>query len=313
MRSRRVVLAGSSGFIGRALREHLNAQGHRVFGMDQRVSRDGEGFWSLDLTDVNRVSHVLELSAPDYIFHVAGLVNSDNASALYQAHVETTRALLEATKRAAPLARVVVLGSAAEYGLACNSGEPIREGTEPMPETAYGKSKLAQSRVADRLAVQMGLDVICVRLFNILGPGQGSHLVGGAMVDRLYKALAEGAQQLVVYDPSSERDYLDVRDVVRLLWIVATKVAQDSDRPPIHIASGKGTAVIDLASWLLQAARAESRLSLERVPGQTSTTLIGEPTTLVRLIGEGRIQRLSLAESLRDMWAWEIRRREGNR
>ena len=306
----RVFIAGSRGFIGQAVSRYLNSHGHSVFGVDRRICENQEGFWSVDLLDVGRLSMLLEESSPDYIFHVAGLVGSDDENALYLAHVETTRALLTATKRACPSARVIVLGSAAEYGTSVYSSTPIKEDTEPIPETPYGRSKLAQSEVAQQLAVELHLDLIRVRVFNTLGPGQGPQLVGGAMVKRLYKCLTENVEHFEVYDPFSERDYLDVRDVARLLWLGASRVAQNSERPPIHIASGKGAAVVDLARWLLQAAGVEDRLSLRLVPGQARTSLIGESTTLAQLIGKNHIQRFSLYTSLCDMWEWEVQKQK---
>ena len=312
MTGSRVLVTGANGFIGRSICRYVGDFLVPTFGTDRTLGQE-DGFWGLDLLDVDALGTVLDQCAPSIVFHAAGLVGSDDSEALHKAHVETTRALLSAVQKSCPAARVVILGSAAEYGVHLASDGLIQEGAEPLPQSAYGRSKLAQSEVAQQMAELYDLDVVRTRVFNTIGPGQGLQLVAGAMTRRLHSALTQGAQDLEVYDPDSCRDFLDVRDVARLLWIVASRLEREADRPPVHIASGQATSIVELARGLLEVAGVENRIQLKRVPTLLSTSLIGKPSTLSRLLTDSSIRQIGLDQSLADMWKWEIQQHKGDR
>lgn len=301
-----MFIAGINGFIGRALCVWLESRGVSVSGVDKQVSTQTPRRQSLDLQDVDSVALALTAYAPQVIFHAAGAVGATDALLLYQAHLVTTEVLLRAAKAASPQARIIVIGSAAEYGNQARVARNIEEGAPAQPDSDYGRSKLAQSNLARDLGMALSLDVIRVRLFNTLGPGQGTQLVAGAMVRRLRQALLNHDCFLDVYDPDSERDFLDVRDIARLLWMVAVYTKPDPARPPIHIASGQATSVKDLAAILINSAGVVEHINLRPIPRGRPTACIGEPTTLQLLASNVPVQTISLSESLYDMWQWEL-------
>lgn len=303
----RVFIAGAGGFIGCALGTWLESHGIVVFGADKQVTDGVAKVQPVDLVDLTAVTGMLKHCAPDVIFHVAGAVGTRDESLLEQVHIVTTRTLLLAARSACPTARVVVFGSAAEYGSRALETGRITEDALPQPDSAYGRSKLMQSELARMMGSELNLDVIRVRLFNTLGPGQGTQLVAGAMVQRLYQTLAQGGERFEVYDPDSKRDYLDVRDVVRLVWIVATHTPRDVSHPPIQIASGEGVTVRELAGALLRASNVADRVQPVWIPAARLTSSVGEPSTLWQMLGHEAIRQIRMSDSLRDMWAWQVR------
>ena len=306
----RVLVAGSNGFIGKALCRYLFTQGLSVSGLDRMIGHRDDSSWQIDLLNEAEVNRVLRQVMPNVVFHSVGVVGSDDEDQLHLAHVETTRILLQSVHKECSSARVVVLGSAAEYGHSTMSSGQVTEDSPPHPVSAYGKSKLIQSELARHLASELSLDVVCVRLFNILGPGQTPQLVGGAMVNRLWMAIQDHLKYLDVYDPDSERDFLDVRDVARLLWRVATQLERNQARPPIHIASGEPTTVSELARTLLTAANVNTSVELRLINRPSRTSMIGQPLTLKRLLESTPVRQISLVDSLRDMWEWIIQHNE---
>jgi nucleoside-diphosphate-sugar epimerase len=298
----RILVTGSNGFIGRALVGHFLEIGAVVHGIDITASRDPGETMILDLVDRTALKTGLDKARPEYVFHAAGVVSEDEAR-LDAAHVETTRSLLEGVRSVCPGARVVIVGSAAEYGCPNESG-PLKEGTKASPVSAYGRSKLRQSELARRLAADWGLDVVRVRLFNTLGPGQGPHLVAGATVERLRRAVADHSGWLDVFDPESRRDFLDVRDAARLLWLTASRVEPEPDRPPVHVATGVGTTIEELARTLLEVSGHSGRTKMRLVQNAEPTSIIGEAATLRKILGEDPLIRINLRESLLDMWNW---------
>ena len=298
----RVLVTGASGFLGRALAGHLSRIRAEACGIDLTPCRGLKDSVVLDLLDRAALRDILEKKRPEYILHAAGII-TDDESKLEEAHIDATRSLLESVRAVLPGARTVIIGSAAEYGRPAD-GEPVREGAEAVPVSPYGRSKLRQSEMARRLADDWGLDVLRVRLFNTLGPGQGPHLVAGATVERLRKALAEKNTSLDVFDPQSRRDFLDIRDAARLVWLAAGRLEPRPEGPPAHISSGVGTTILDLTRTLLDAAGQSERIELRPHQSITPTSIVGDASTLKGITGATPLTRVSLRQSLRDMWAW---------
>lgn len=309
LHSPRVIVTGAGGFVGQALCQYLASEEVAVFGIDRRPIDTHDRLWVLDLVDELAVCHALQEAQPSYIFHLAGVVGVQDEAVLYAAHVETTRTLLTAVARTTPQSRLIILGSAAEYGSkAVGENGFVAEGATEYPESAYGQSKLLQGQIASKLAGELGVTVIRTRLFNTLGPGQGAHLVAGAMVQRLYACLQNRADGYEVFDPHSERDFLDVRDVARLLWLVAQKATGDQHQPPVQIASGKKTSVLNLAHCLYEVAGMTAEtLPLKLRPSDRPSCFVGEVKTLKTLLNGKDAQTINLKSSLSDMWHWYVK------
>ncbi len=118
-----------------------------------------------------------------------------------------------AVARQAPACRVLVTTSAAVYA---PSDEPLTEDARIGPSTPYGVSKLAQEMVAVDAARHEGLDVVIVRPFNHIGPGQDLGFFAPAFARQLARieaGLEPGPMR--VGNLSPRRDLSDVRDTVR--------------------------------------------------------------------------------------------------
>lgn len=307
----RVVVTGAGGFVGQALCQYLAGKQVTVFGIDRRPADIHDRPWVLDLLDEQAVCHALQEAQPSHIFHLAGAVGTQDEAVLYAAHVETTHTLLTAVARTTPQSRLIILGLAAEYGSrAVDKHGVVAEGSSEWPESAYGQSKLQQGQLAAQLAAKLGLTLIRTRLFNTLGPGQGPHLVAGSMIRRLHTCLQNGAAEYELFDPHSERDFLDVRDVARLLWLVVNKAKWDHPQSPIHIASGKKTSVLDLAHCLYEVAGVTTEtLPFKLRPSEQPSCFVAEIKTLNTLLNGKNVQAITLKSSLSDMWQWHVKER----
>jgi GDP-4-dehydro-6-deoxy-D-mannose reductase len=302
----RVLVTGARGFVGQALSDWLVSDGQQVFGADRQAIGGSSSIMSVDLLDLQATTYLLERCAPEVIFHATGAVGITDKVLMEQAHVGTTRTLLSAARAACPAARIIVIGSAAEYGSRALTMSTIPEDAIPRPDSAYGRSKLKQSVLAQVMGRELGLDVICVRLFNTLGPGQSSQLVAGSMIQRLHHVLEQGLDWLEVFDPDSVRDFLDMRDVARLIWRVATHIERDRNSQPVQIASGEGTAIRQLAYDLLRVTDAIGQVRLIWKLTDRPTVSIGEPSLLRGLAKREPLRQISLETSLSDMWRWQI-------
>jgi GDP-4-dehydro-6-deoxy-D-mannose reductase len=137
---------------------------------------------------------------------------------LFLTHVTGTDNLLKAVQSVPDYSpRVVVAGSAAEYGDL--GATPIPEQAREVPTSKYGVAKLAQTRLV-MLERRGGLDATVARLFNVMGPGMSADLAPARFARELLRAKREGSPRLAVGDLTAIRDYLDIEDVVRGLWMI---------------------------------------------------------------------------------------------
>lgn len=110
------------------------------------------------------------------VYHLAGLVSRDPAKAqrMMQLHVDGTRRLLHACKRAG-VERVVLLSTSGTIAIS-KDPEPIPDETWPYPVDLCGSwpyylSKIYQEKLALRLAAKLGIELVVVNPSLLLGPG----------------------------------------------------------------------------------------------------------------------------------------------
>ena len=95
-----------------------------------------------------------------------------------------------------------------------------------------------------------GMDVVVMRPFNHIGPGQGPGFILPDLVDGVRTSLAEG-RPLTVGNLETRRDYTDVRDVVRAyrMAVEATSIRE----PVLNVCSGSSEAGLGLLEAVVNA------------------------------------------------------------
>jgi len=237
------LVTGSGGFIGSWLVEHLESLGHKVI----RISRSGPN--PVDLLDEQAVRGVIAMSRPDQIFHLAAQslpgVSWENPGATFRANIDGTVNLLEAVRAAGIKPSIIVAGSSSIYKQRPD-GSPIREDGPVGPLSPYAVSKLAEEQLARVYAQKYGMRVIAVRPFFLIGPRKSGDVCSDFA--RGIVAVEKGrAPDLPVGNVRVVRDFLDVRDGVRALVLVAEKGVPGS---VYNICSGHGRAIGDVLQRL---------------------------------------------------------------
>jgi GDP-4-dehydro-6-deoxy-D-mannose reductase len=251
--SRAVFVTGGGGFAGRHL---LAALG----GPAMAPSHE-----ELDLLDAAAVRSALRAAAPEAVFHLAALASvgrswEEPADTLL-ANVAMTVNLLEAVRREAPRARVVVASSGEVYGPPARL--PVDEAAPLRPQNPYAVSKAACDLLAGQYADAHDLLMVRTRAFNHAGPGQSDEYVVGTLTRQVAEAEAAGAAEVVLHtgNVDSARDFTDVRDVVRA-YVAAAELAPG----PYNVCSGRAVSVRELIELLRVPARVEIRHEVE--PGR---------------------------------------------
>lgn len=213
------LVLGAHGFCGRHLAKALKQAGDVVvIGADVQSDAPDQSlcdrYEALDIGDADSVSRLVERSRPDWVFNLVGVARGSDED-IYRANLLGTVHLLEAVRGFAPNAGVVLVGSAAEYGIVDESALPLTEAQVCCPIGSYGISKYAATMAAMSYVHRYGLRVAVARPFNIVGPGIGPGLVVGAILRRAKEALATQERPVVkVGNLETQRDFVAVEDVV---------------------------------------------------------------------------------------------------
>jgi NDP-hexose 4-ketoreductase len=239
----RLLIVGASGFLGTHVRYQATAAGIEVITAGRSAIAGLPRHQHLDLAedDPARIATVLAEVAPDVVVNCAGVTVGD-PGALAMINVSGTYALVKAMLLAPVPARLVHLGSAAEYG-PTEPGVPVSERTDPRPAGGYGVTKLAGTRLVE-LGITAGLDGVALRVFNPVGPGASPTSLPGRLAAELHRGTDIRLGSL-----DAVRDFVDARDVADA--VLAAAAAPALPHPVLNIGSGRGTPVRALVKELL--------------------------------------------------------------
>jgi nucleoside-diphosphate-sugar epimerase len=240
MAGRRVLLFGASGFLGvqagAALDRDPRASTVIRVGR-RRTDQLGTGWISHDLlaAGTDELAALVRSVRPDAVVSCVGRLSGDTVQ-LVEANVLITARLIEAVAREAPAARLVVLGSAAEYGRT-SYGCPVGEDHPASPIAPYGVTRLASTQLVLLAVNGQRLDAALLRVFNPIGPGVPPENLLGRAAASIRAALKEGKDTVVLGPLDAYRDFVDVRDVATA--IAAAALADQVKEPVLNVGSGQ--------------------------------------------------------------------------
>ena len=301
MRSRRVALVtGANGFIAGHLIERLAALGFDVVGVARRRGScllPGRIFTMPRLDNEAAMTAMLDHVRPQVIFHLAGSTKPAPEEG-FAAGIEATRVLLAAASAMRPKPRVVLIGSAAEYGPLPAPLLPAGEYTPCSPVSDYGRAKLEQTQLGLEAAA-VGLPVVVARLFNVIGPGMGEHLALGQFSQTL-SAMRPGGGVLVTGDLRGKRDFVSVEDTARLL--VELAFHDGALGRVIPICSGYAYQMRDVVAELIQASGLEVSVQPQETQLGVSAVdmMVGDPSVLAAL--GLRVPVMNLSACMEGIW-----------
>lgn len=227
---RTALVTGISGQDGSYLAELLLSHGYRVVGMSRRGASGDH--WriahllphvelvAVDLRDAPAVQEVVERLAPHEVYHLAAASRVDTSwerpmEALI-ANAGSTVNLMEAVRRSAPAARMVVASSCEIFGRP--ERWPQSEETPIAPVSPYGVSKAAAYWLACNYRESHALHVSSAILYNHESPRRGPEFVT-RKISRAAARIAAGLERtLTLGNLEGRRDWGFAGDYVDAMW-----------------------------------------------------------------------------------------------
>jgi dihydroflavonol-4-reductase len=223
------LVTGGTGFLGAHLVRQLIASGVR----DIRVMATSVPEWLADLgvdavegsvTNSDDVARAVEGIAE--IYHLAGKVSRDrdDAREMYKLHVEGTRLLCDAAKKAG--VKTIVLSSSSGTIAVTEKGDLVPDETYPAPldivaRWPYYASKAYQEMAALERFNGKGLRLVIMNPSLLLGPGDERLSSTKVVLDFMARKIAAV--------PNGGLSFVDVRDTAKA-FITAMKKGRHGER-----------------------------------------------------------------------------------
>ena len=213
----RVLITGSNGFLGKNLIGKIKQtfEDWQVFGFDivqsehhsyifEKINFNANIDWKKKLNQIE----------PDYIIHLAGLFRGTKED-IFKTNTVSFFSFIEGILNSNLNPKLVVMGSAAQYGFVQSEENPIDEEHNTAPTNIYGLTKDFQEKIALNYHQNHGIDIICTRSSSFIGKGVSPQLLSGFLTKKF--SADEKRVNIEISNSSDVRDYVDVRDVSNVL------------------------------------------------------------------------------------------------
>lgn len=261
---KKALITGIAGFAGSHLAEFLLEKNFKVYGLVhpkhsiENVShlKNKLSLYPVDILNKNAVEKKIKEVNTDYIFHLAAFSSPaqsfESPEQTLKNNIFGELYLLEALSQLKSDARILVIGSADEYGEVNENQLPLKETSQLSPISPYAVSKVVQDLLGYVYHLHNRLNIVRVRPFNHIGPRQSPNFVVSAFAAQIASLEKAGGGTMKVGDLDSWRDFTDVRDIVRAYYLALLK-GEVGD--VYNIGSGKLQKIGDILKTLLSLAK----------------------------------------------------------
>jgi GDP-4-dehydro-6-deoxy-D-mannose reductase len=225
---------------------------------------------------------------PDLVYHLAAQAYNGESwkaeDSTYLFNIQGSRNVFETHISVTPKARIIPACSSAEYGFVENEDTPINEDTTPLrPVTPYGVTKAAMEMMARQFHLNYGMDVVLPRLFIHVGPDHPPVTALQNFASQLASVMS-GIQEPVIKTGNleSSRDFVDVRDGVMALLILAEKGCSGQ---VYNICAGKAWTMKEALDILIRISRTQTEIRRDNKLFRPSDEkiLLGDPSKIKAL------------------------------
>ena len=263
-----ILVTGANGGFGRHLVQWLRQHANEPVWHTDMAGNDDDLYLPCDMGDADAIRDLIKQVRPQRIFHLAGsFANTYDVD--YPVNALSARHICEMLLAERLETRLILIGSAAEYGVVLPHENPLREDHVLQPVSVYGLTKSFQTHFAAYYAQGHLVDVVVARLFNLIAPGLSERLFVGRVEQLIARLLRGEIDVIEVGNLESQRDYLTIDDAISQLLLIADKGRAGE---VYHVASGRPVRMRDLLVDML----AEAHLDMSVVrEGQSVSGKVG--------------------------------------
>jgi len=269
----RCLITGATGFAGRHLADALMAAGHHVEGLARHPRGTPFAAHAVDLAERAGIETTLHSVGPDWVFHLAAFPNVGasfkDPAAAWRGNLAATQEFYAAIQRSGLRPRILHVSTCAVYGDLPPGALTIDEDAPLRPTSPYAVSKAAADLLAYQQMHNYDLDIVRVRPFNHIGPGQAADYAAANFARQIAAAERGGSTVIVGKDLNPYRDFTDVRDMVQA-YIRLLEVGQKGE--VYNAGSGQMCQIRDVLNRLVNLAHVSVTVEEQGDPDRTGDT-----------------------------------------
>ena len=313
----RVLITGITGFAGSHLADYIleHQPGVEVFGIVRWRSRrdnilhieDKINLFEADLKDMVSLKKCLKTIKPDRIFHLAAqsfvptswVCPAETFAINSIGQINLFEAVLDLDLKP----RIQIAGSSEEYGHVNPDEVPMKETNPLRPLSPYAVSKVAQDLLGYQYFKSYDMFVVRTRGFNHTGPRRGDVFICSNFAKQIAE-IEKGKREPVLFVGNLEanRDFTDVRDIVRAYWLSLEKCEPGE---AYNIGTGKTYAMNRVVEMLVAMSdrKIQTRIDPKRLRPSDVPILLSDSTKFRRATGwEPEIPFKQSLEDLLNYW-----------
>ena len=196
---KKILVTGSSGFVGKNLVEELKRQDVEVSTLTNRSGH------RIDIRDQQIVKEMRDI---DIVYHLAAItsvpLSFESPGETYEVNVLGTLNILEICRLCD--AEKIIFASSYVYGRPQHL--PIDEKHPLQPTNPYARSKVLGEEFCKAYNTDFGVKCIIIRPFNIYGVGQNKNFLIPSIIAQLRYGKIE------LKDSEPKRDFIYISDVI---------------------------------------------------------------------------------------------------
>ena len=262
------LIIGGAGFVGGYLIDHLTKNlkwDVHVTKLDtETIDKKYCEVCNLDILNFLELKKLIKEINPDCIFHLAAQssvsVSWEKPNLTVDVNINGCINLLEAVRSLNINPKILLVGSAEEYGKITDDINIVKESHSINPSNIYAATKACQNMIGKIYSDAYDMDIVMARSFNHFGPKQAPIFV----VSDFCKQVAEIEKNLKdpvirVGNLSVFRDFTDVRDIVRAYSLLIQKGIKGET---YNVGSGKAIKIKDILNIILE--ESGCKINIER-------------------------------------------------
>jgi len=207
---KKILITGSSGFIGKNLVDNLLSE-YEIVGLSKkgekskinRITKDINEITSKDFKNIFCVIHLAAITDPK--------ICEDFPDQCITTNVLGTQKILEASRK--NNCKVVYASTSHVYGIPKKI--PISETASTSPTSIYAGSKLAGEVLCESYHKQFNMDISIVRIFSVYGPKSNNHCVLPSIVKQM-----KNSNVIKLGNINSKRDFIFISDIIDAFKII---------------------------------------------------------------------------------------------
>ncbi len=241
----RLLITGSSGFIGRHMVRKAIESGYNVVGLDlEDPVVEGAKHIEGDIRDPETVKNAM--TGVDYVMHLAAITSPvafiEDPARCYSTNVNGFINVIDAAQKHG-VKRFFYASSASMYldDFSENAIIDIKK-----QRNHYAKSKMINEMIAHSYLDIYKMDIVGVRYFNVFGLGDDEKGPHASVVGQFLRQREEGKPLLVYGDGKQSRDYIYIDDAVNISLMLLEK----GTYPVYNIGTGKAISFNEIADLI---------------------------------------------------------------